>query len=175
MHKKESLKKLKKEKKSFRSLLGKFLELNDTPERIALSFTIGVFIAFSPLLGTHLIMVFFLILIFRFNKIAILTGALVNNPWTILPMYSAGTFLGFVIMRKPIASLPSFKLSDFESFSVFFGKFKLILFPYLIGCTVLGLLAALISYVFIREFFVRRRRKKGEISSPKKINSKKKL
>lgn len=145
---------LRKEKKSFKSLFRKFLDLNETPERIALSFSIGVFIAFSPLLGTHLILVFLLVLIFRLNKVAILTGALINNPWTIIPMYTAGTFLGFFLMGKSISRLPVFSISDLLSFNDFFHKFKAILFPYLLGCTVLGLIAALIGYFLMKRLFI---------------------
>jgi uncharacterized protein (DUF2062 family) len=162
----ESLKELKKEKKSFKTLLRKFLDLNDSPERIAMAFAIGVFIAFSPLLGTHLILVFLLILIFRLNKVAILTGALINNPWTIIPMYTAGTFLGFFLLGKPLSSVPAFSLSDFSSFNVFFSKFKIILFPYLLGCTILGLFAAILGYFLIKKVFSKKSAKKAQIHFP---------
>jgi uncharacterized protein (DUF2062 family) len=162
--KKNTLKKLKTEKKSFKSLLRKFMDLDDSPGKIALSFAIGVFIAFSPLLGTHLIMVFLIILIFRVSKVAILTGALINNPWTIVPMYTAGTFLGFIILRQPLAKFPNFSLSDFSSLPNFFDKFKIILYPYLIGCTVLGLFAALIAFFIVKLIF----QKKQNPSSKKR-------
>jgi len=129
------------------------MDLDDSPGKIALSFAIGVFIAFSPLLGTHLIMVFMIILIFRVSKVAILTGALINNPWTIVPMYTTGTFLGFIILRQPLAKFPKFSLSDFSSLPDFFDKFKIILYPYLIGCTVLGLIAAMIGFFIVRFIF----------------------
>lgn len=156
MRKKASLSGLKKEKKSFKSLFRKFLDLDDSPGKIAFSFAVGVFIAFSPLLGTHLIMVFLIILFFRVTKVAILTGALINNPWTIVPMYTAGTFLGFMILGQPISEFPKFTISDFSSFRVFFDKFKLILYPYLVGCTVLGLAAAVIGFFIIKIIFQKR-------------------
>jgi len=134
----------------------KFMDLDDSPGKIAFSFAIGVFIAFSPLLGTHLIMVFLIILIFRVSKVAILTGALINNPWTIVPMYTAGTFLGFIILRQPLARFPKFSLSDFSSLPDFFDKFKIILYPYLIGCAVLGLIAAIIGFFIVRFIFRKR-------------------
>lgn len=156
MRKKASLSGLKKEKKSFKSLFRKFLDLDDQPAKIAFSFAIGVFIAFSPLLGTHLIMVFLIILFFRVTKIAILTGALINNPWTIVPMYTAGTFLGFMILGQPLNEFPKFAISDFSSFRIFFDKFKIILYPYLIGCTVLGLAAAVIGFFIVKYIFQKR-------------------
>jgi uncharacterized protein (DUF2062 family) len=153
---KNTLKRLKTEKKSFKSLFRKFMDLDDSPDKIALSFAIGVFIAFSPLLGTHLILVFLIILVFRVSKVAILTGALINNPWTIVPMYTAGTFLGFIILHQPLAEFPKFSLSDFSSLPDFFDKFKKILYPYLIGCTALGLIVAIIGFFIVRFIFIKK-------------------
>ncbi|MFX9081388.1 DUF2062 domain-containing protein, partial [Acinetobacter baumannii] len=39
-----------------RAALRRLLALDDPPERTALAFSIGVFIAFSPFLGLHTIM-----------------------------------------------------------------------------------------------------------------------
>src|SRR5688572_19685112 len=68
--------------------------VEDSPHRIALAFGLGVFIAFSPLLGLHTAMALGIALLFRLSKAAVIIGIYVNNPWTIAPMYMAGTLLG---------------------------------------------------------------------------------
>jgi uncharacterized protein (DUF2062 family) len=73
-------------KKAFRSLLA----IDDPPERTALAFSVGVFIAFSPLLGLHTILATLLAFLFRFNKVAIYSGTFVNNPFlTLVPIIIA--------------------------------------------------------------------------------------
>src|SRR6266576_496328 len=58
----------------FRVTFRRLLALDDPPERTALTFTIGVFIAFSPFLGFHTILATLIAFLFRFNKIAIYSG-----------------------------------------------------------------------------------------------------
>jgi uncharacterized protein (DUF2062 family) len=55
----------------FRKAFRRLLAIDDPPERTALAFAIGVFIAFSPPLGLHTIIATLVAFIFKFNKIAI--------------------------------------------------------------------------------------------------------
>ena len=81
-------------------------KLEGPPERTALAFSVGVFIAFSPFLGLHTIMATALAFAFRFNKVAIYTGTFVNNPFlTLVPIivasYAVGAFRrGVTFSRK---------------------------------------------------------------------------
>lgn len=63
-----------------RSLFRRILQLEETPRRTALAFAIGVFIAFSPTYGLHMVMVGFCAWAFGLNAVALLAGAFVNNP-----------------------------------------------------------------------------------------------
>ena len=65
----------------FRAAFRRLLAIDDPPERTALAFSIGVFIAFSPFLGLHTIMATLVAFVFRFNKIAIYAGTFINNPF----------------------------------------------------------------------------------------------
>src|SRR3990172_4094846 len=65
----------------------KLLHLDDTSQRIAIAFALGVYIAFSPLIGLHTAMVFLFAWLFRLNTIALLLGSLLNNPWTFGPLF----------------------------------------------------------------------------------------
>ena len=64
----------------FRAAFRRLLAIDDPPERTALAFSIGVFIAFSPFLGLHTILATLIAFMFRFNKVAIYTGTFLNNP-----------------------------------------------------------------------------------------------
>src|SRR5262249_22476580 len=74
------------------------LHVEDTPHRTALSFAIGVAIAFSPLLGIHTLLALGIAFLFRLSRGPMLVGAYINNPWTLAPMYMAGTLLGCSIL-----------------------------------------------------------------------------
>ena len=89
-----------------REAFHRLLAVDDPPERTALAFSIGIFIAFSPFLGLHTIMATLIAFLFRFNKIAIYTGTFVNNPFlTLVPIIAASYALGALLMGRPL-SLP---------------------------------------------------------------------
>ena len=73
-------------------------QVDGSPSRVAAAFGIGVFIAFFPILGIHTGLAIGIALLFRLNKVAILLGAWLNNPWTIAPIYGAGTLVGCVLL-----------------------------------------------------------------------------
>jgi hypothetical protein len=70
-------------KRYIRDRIKNVLQLNDSPNKLALAFALGVFIAFSPTLGLHTISCLVLAWMFRLSKLVVLTAAFVNNPWTI--------------------------------------------------------------------------------------------
>jgi uncharacterized protein (DUF2062 family) len=91
----------------FRKSLRRLLAIDDPPERTALAFSIGVFIAFSPLLGLHTIIATLLAFLFRFNKLAIYTGTFVNNPFlTMVPIILASYAVGALLLGRPLALPP---------------------------------------------------------------------
>src|SRR3712207_5997818 len=91
----------------FRQSLRRLLAVDDPPERTALAFSIGVFIAFSPFLGLHTVMATALAFIFRFNKIAIYTGTFINNPFlTLIPIIVASYAVGAFLLGRPLGLPP---------------------------------------------------------------------
>jgi hypothetical protein len=87
----------------FRTTFRRLLALDDPPERTALAFSIGVFIAFSPFLGLHTILATLVAFLFRFNKIAIYAGTFINNPFlTLVPIIIASYALGAFVLGQPL-------------------------------------------------------------------------
>src|SRR5262249_56833948 len=89
-----------------RGVLRAVLSVEDRPSRVALAFAIGVFIAFFPLLGIHTGLALAIAFYFRLNRVAILAGAWINNPWTLAPMFMAGTVVGCAIFGVSTDDLP---------------------------------------------------------------------
>lgn len=130
---------------TFRQLL----QVYDAPERTALSFSIGVFLGFSPLLGLHTILGLTLALLFRLNKMAILAGVYANNPWLMLPFYGFATWFGIQITGMPEGvSLPH--VGFLELFHWQFWQWLLtqwrLLIPAVVGSSILCVSFGLISY-----------------------------
>jgi uncharacterized protein (DUF2062 family) len=86
---------LKKRKNKFlRFLEYKILHIDDTPHKIALGLAIGLFIAWTPLLGLHLLIVIFLSMLLRANKFAGLVSVWVSNVFTFFIIYYPSYLVG---------------------------------------------------------------------------------
>jgi len=129
--------------------LRRLLALDETPERVALAFALGVFLAFSPLLGLHTILALSISFAFGLSRPAILIGVFVNNPWTIVPIYTAGAYLGWILFGFPASrTLPDFHWSNLWHLGFWRDLLSngAVLKPLILGSTILSVIAALISY-----------------------------
>jgi hypothetical protein len=133
--------------------------VEDSPSRVALAFAVGVFIAFFPILGIHTGMAIVIAIAFRLSKVALLVGTFTNNPWTIAPMYSAGTLLGCVLLGVSPASLGAvdWSLSGPAFYESLLTGLRPLVLPFVAGNLALGSLAAAAAYLLLRPLLARRR------------------
>src|SRR5918994_1790406 len=107
----------------YRGAFRRLLALDDPPERTALAFSVGVFIAFSPFLGLHTVMATVVAFWFRFNKVAIYTGTFINNPFlTLVPIIIASYAVGAFILGRPL-SIPDEGLELLKNPRLFSGDY----------------------------------------------------
>ena len=132
------------------------MKFDDPPHRLALAFSAGVFIAFSPWLGLHIVSAFALSWLFRLNKVVVVTASLVNNPWTIVPMYAFCLWLGIQITGGTVA-MPEIAW-DRLGFRDLFSVLKPFLWPFIAGTIVTGTVMAVISYFLFAWAVTRYRR-----------------
>ena len=135
---------------SLRSLLKQMLHLQESPQRTALAFAIGTFIGFSPAYGLHTIMVFFCAWALRLNLLALMAGAFLNNPWTVVPILGATYWVGALLLGR--SDSPSFDWQD-VSFSAIYAQVMPYAIPFFLGGFVLSVLGAVLAYP-IAYFFV---------------------
>ena len=140
---------------SFRSLLKLVLHLRESPQRTALAFAIGVFICFSPAYGLHTAMVFFFAWALGLNFLALFAGALLNNPWTVVPILGATYWVGALLLGR--SDNPSFNWQDM-SFSAIYEQVMPYALPFVLGGMVLSLLGAALAYP-LAYFFVSKYRR----------------
>jgi len=82
---------------SLRDFAKKLLHIEDTPERTALAYSVGVFLGFSPFLGLHTLGGIAVAFLFGLNRVAVLLGVWSNTPWWIVPYYVVATWIGLWI------------------------------------------------------------------------------
>jgi uncharacterized protein (DUF2062 family) len=133
-------------------------QVEDSPPRVALAFALGVFIAFFPLLGIHTAIALGLAVAFRLSKVAILAGAWTNNPWTVAPMYTAGTLVGCAVTgRSPTSlGLVNWTLHGRAFYDSLIAGFGPLVLPFVVGNLLLGAVAATAAFVILRSALVRR-------------------
>jgi uncharacterized protein (DUF2062 family) len=149
-----------------RSLLRRWLDtllhVNDTPERTAAAFALGVFIGFSPFLGLHTLIAITIAFIFNLNRVAALLGVYSNLPWIIAGYYVFTTMLGAAVTRANLP--PDFRERLFALFdlSLRSGDFwhqlgvllQPLLIPYMvgsfIGCSIIAAAAYPLALAFVR-------------------------
>ncbi len=126
-----------------RSKIREALHLGETPQRTALAFALGVFIAFTPTYGLHTASVVFLAWALRLNFPAILVGSLINNPWTVVPILGATMWTGFVLLD--IQDVPDVSWSHL-SITTLYDTVRPFILPFTLGALTLSVLGALLAY-----------------------------
>jgi uncharacterized protein len=159
-----------------KNLIKKLLHIEDTPERTALAYALGILLGFSPFLGFHTIGGIVVAFLFRLNRVAVLLGAWTNLPWWIVPYYTVATWLGMKVIGfqlDPTVLAEFFRLGLNEGFiqSGFWNRLASqsgLLLSFGIGSLILGTILSLIAYPLSLRWikFYRSKRKQDSLSNP---------
>lgn len=153
----------------FRDKFRGIFQVKETPHRIALAFSIGVFMGISPLIGLHYIGGFFIAWLLRLNKLVTLIGVSVNNPWTIVPISSFSVLVGAKLIgikqvlpevdwkNVTLTSIIS-SFTNIDNFIYTLNKLMPLLASFFVGSFVLCIVGAVASY-FIIQIMVAKYRK----------------
>jgi hypothetical protein len=119
------------------------MSLDSHPGHISLGFAVGVFISFTPPVpGFHTAAAIVLAFMFRLNKLTCITGAWVNSPITVVPSMILAYKLGAWILGDPVADLRLDGLDWQQMKAILVQHSK----PLLLGCSIIGFVAAFVSY-----------------------------
>ena len=127
------------------------LELDDPPPRIASALAVGVFVGCTPFVGVQTLLSLVIALAFRLNRAATVAGTWLNLPWLMPLVYGAAFKIGTLVVPDPdglrrawltyLVEHPSgLRWSDLGAL------LEHLSIPLLVGTTVVGGLAALITY-----------------------------
>jgi len=146
----------------YKELKEKFIqicEMNESAHSIALGAAIGILIGFQPCMGIQMTIAIPLAFLLRANKLLAAAGVWFTNPVTFIPIYYSAYVTG--TWFYPVESI---SMNEFTTLMNSFTTEKLMqlggktLMPLIIGCIILGLICATITY-FVVLFLVRRTRK----------------
>lgn len=129
-----------------------------SPKKLALSFSIGIFIAFSPFIGFHNIMIFFFSWAFGLNTLTTFAIAHINNPITTIPCFSLCHMFGHWIVNDLLGVAVNFVNPYWVNYIIdklnyYLGTPKICFWTFFIGANMLGLLLGLISYPIMKFIF----------------------
>jgi len=143
------------DREKLKKRLRAILTLDSHPGHISAGFAVGVFISFTPFFGLHTPLALVAAFILRVNKITCLTGAWVNTPLTVVPVLLTSYQLGEQILGHTPQKLV------LKELTLEFGLeiLKTHGAPIIIGTSLIGFAAALLSYALIYFLIVRFRRK----------------
>jgi uncharacterized protein len=149
-----------------RRWLDALLHIDDTPERTAAAFALGVFFGFSPMLGFHTLLGIVFAFLLNLNRVAVLLGVYSNLPWVIAPYYAFATMAGARITGHKLPPGLKSQLGALFEMTIFGGEFwrqlitilKPLLLPYAVGSTFGALALATVAYPLALAFVTSRRR-----------------
>jgi hypothetical protein len=144
--------------------------LPDTPHRIALGFSCGVFVSFTPFFGLHFVAAGALAWLLRGNVVAGVIGTVAGNPLTFPFIAPIALGLGRKILGYGVTGRDPSRIQDafsqffvglWDSLASVFGYgdsewYKVLRFvqdviwPYFVGGLLPGLVAAIASYYLVR-------------------------
>lgn len=126
----------------------KLFRINDSPQRIALGFGIGVFLGIMP--GTGPIAALLLAFVCRVNRASALLGSLLTNTWLSLATFFLSIKIGSVILDLNWHKVQDNWLLFIKSFH-WQQLFKLsvleMILPVLIGYLVISFCLGLLAYL----------------------------
>jgi uncharacterized protein (DUF2062 family) len=140
--------------------------VQDTPERTAGAFALGVFFGFSPFLGFHTLLAILAAFLLNLNRVAVLLGVYSNLPWFLAPYYAIATMVGSEITGKrppPEFRMHLGQLFELSLFQVDFWHqlivlMKPLLWPYTVGSLLCSVILAVATYHLALTFLVSRRK-----------------
>ncbi len=133
----------------------KLLTLDSHPGHISAGFAVGVFISFSPFFGLHCLLAIIAAFILRINKVTCLTGSWVNTPFTVVPVLMASYRLGEAILGHQPEKIILKDLNFQYALELLASHGA----PILLGSSIIGFVAAIISYALLYCIIIRFRRR----------------
>lgn len=142
----------------------KLFRINDSPQKIALGFGMGVFLGVLP--GAGPIASLFLAMLFRVNRASALLGCLLTNTWISIVAFLLSIKVGSIIMRLDWHSVHTSYLQFIKDFHwvnlLKLSALKVVL-PVIVGYFVVSFAFAAVFYLVVIVVVTKIKPKRKEI------------
>lgn len=148
-----------------RERLAAALGANQPASRVAAAWAVGVGIGLSPVLGLHTALALAVALAFRLNKVDVLLGTLIINPWTLTVYFPAAVMLGKRLtgLTVPAIVLPDLSaLLDLDTWRQQEAWLKPLMMSWWAGASLIAAVAAVTTFYVVRRLIVRHRSRHGQ-------------
>lgn len=130
-----------------------------SPKKLALAVSVALYVAISPFLGLHTMMLVVAGWAFGLNiPVLILVSYAVNNPWTMVPLMVGGYWVGYKILHGwlglSVASMnPPLMHFVNDYLYQYVGLKDVSFWAWMLGGNVVGLVVAVVSYPLLHRLF----------------------
>ena len=158
----------------FAASLRELLHLDDPPRRLALALAVGVFIGCTPFWGLQTVLSIVVAGLFRLNRAATVTGTWLNLPWFAPFVYGAAIKIGLLVapglQQEAEAASLDLLLRDpgALSWSTVWSWLRGSSLALLVGSTIVGVVAAGLTYAIAFAVIVRRRARRRTMDVPRR-------
>jgi uncharacterized protein (DUF2062 family) len=137
-------------KRFLRFIFLKLFRVNDSPQRVALGFGVGVFTGIMP--GVGPIAALFLASLVKVNKASALLGSLLTNTWLSIFIFMLSVKTGAALLglhwQEVQGSWKTF-LADFHWMNLFKLSILNIIMPVFLGYLIVALFSGILGYLTI--------------------------
>lgn len=150
---------IKKIARALKKILYDLALKEKSPKKLTLSCCLGIYIAFSPWVGFHTIMIFVFAWLFRLNPAVTFTSTyILNNPWTMTPLYFADYVFGDFVLKSwfgidSMAINPVWMTWFNKNLTHYTGFNGFSFWAFMIGGNLLGIILSVILYPILLSFF----------------------
>lgn len=132
-----------------------------SPHKLALSFCVGIYVAFFPIPLTHTPLAFLLSWLMHLNiPMTVAITHIVHNPWAIVPIYYSGYLVGDWLLHGALKcdtfSLnPSWMCLVNDYLAKYLGMSDISLVAFIVGGNLLGLTLGIVLYPIMKYIFTK--------------------
>ncbi len=128
-------------------------------KKLALATSVALYVAISPFLGLHTMMLVVAGWLFNLNiPVLIMVSYTVNNPWTMIPLMAGGYWAGYKILHVwcglSVAAINPAIMSWFNAYiHTYLGLKDVSFWAFMLGGNIVGIFVALALYPLLHLFF----------------------
>lgn len=127
--------------------IDKLIGINDSPQKVAIGFGLGVFLGILP--GAGPVAALALAVLFHVNRAAAMAGSLLTNTWLSVVTFLAALKVGCLVIGADLSLIQSQYQAlkeDFHWKNIFDAGIRSIFVPIFVGYLIIAIVLGLMSY-----------------------------